>query len=145
MEVPGRRRVKAGVSELADVAREAGGFGLEVGVGACWHFAAEEVELGGGGERHADLAADSAEPEELLIASGGAHAAGAGEVDEHVRFEAANLDGKLKELPYVARAGGVAHVGVDEAGVVEHGGCGWGFGGDGEVGQEPALGVRKGV
>ena len=50
--------------------------------------------------------------------------------------------GEAEELADGARAGGVAHVAVDEAGVLEHGGGGRGLGGDGEVGEEAALGVR---
>ncbi len=101
--------------------------------------------MGGGGEGDADLAGDAGEAEEFGVAAGGVEAAGAGEVDEDVGPEAADLEGEAKELADGARAGGIAHVAVDEAGVLEHGGGGRGLGGDGEVGEEAALGGGEGA
>ncbi len=72
-------------------------------------------------------------------------AAGAGEVDEDVGVPAADLEGEAEEFADGARAGGVAHVAVDEARVLEHGGGGRGLGGDREVGEEAALGGREGA
>ena len=98
-----------------------------------------------GGEGNADLVSGSGEAEELGVAASGVEATGAGEVDEDVGTEAADLEGEAEELANGARARGVAHVAVDEAGVLEHGGGGWGLGGDGKVGEEAALGVWKGA
>ena len=145
VQVPGGGVVETGVAEFANVAGEAGGFGLEVGVGGGGGFAAEEIELSGGGEGDSDKAGDAGEAEEFCVAASGVEAAGAGEVDEDIRLEAADLEGEAEELADGAGAGGVAHVAVDEAGVFEHGGGGRSFGGDGEVGEEAALGGREGA
>src|SRR6185437_5390591 len=85
------------------------------------------------------------EMEEALVAAGAVETAGAGEIDEDVGREAADLEGEADEFADGARAGGVAHVAVDEAGVFEHSGGGRGLGGHGQVGEEAALGVRKGA
>jgi len=133
-----------GLIQRADVADEAGGFGLEICVGG-WGLFTEEVDLGGGVDGDADLAADAAEAEEFGVSLGGADAAGTGEIDEHVGVEPADGDGEAEELWEIARAGGVADVAVDEAGVLEDGGGGRGLGGDGKVGEEVALGVGEGA
>lgn len=145
VEVPGGGVVEMSVAEFAKVAGEARGFGLEVAVGGCRGFVTEVVELGGGGERDADLAGDADEAEELRVATGGVEAAGTGEVDDDVGAEAADGDGEAEELADGACASGVAHVAVDKACVLEHGGGGWGLGGDGEVGEEEALGGGEGT
>src|SRR5581483_9440193 len=145
VEVPGGGVVEVSVAKLAKVAGEAGGFGFEVGVGSGERFATVEVELRGGSERDADLAGDAAEAEEFGVAAGRLEAAGAGEIDEDVRAEAADGHGEAEELANGARAGGVTHVAVDEAGVLEHGGGRRGLGGDGEVGEETALGRGEGA
>lgn len=137
--------VAEGLIQRSEVAGEAGGFGFEVGIGGIGGFSTEQVELGSGGERDTDLTGDAAEAEEFLVAAGGVDAAGAGEVDEDVGLEAADFEREAEELPDGARAGGVAHVAVDEAGVFEHGGGGRGLGGDGEVGEEAALSLREGA
>ena len=141
VEVPGGGVVEAGVAQLGDVAGQAGGFRFELGVGGGWGFAAEQIELRGGGERDADLAVDAGEAEEFGVAAGGVEAAGAGQIDEDVRFPAPDFEGEAEELADGARAGGVAHVAVDEACVLEHGGGRRGLGGDGEIGEEAALGA----
>ncbi len=87
--------------------------------------------------------ADAAEAEEFGVAAGDLEPAGAGEIDEDIGREAADVEAETEELADGARAGGVAHVIVDEAGVLKHGGGRRGLGGDGQVGEEAALGVRE--
>lgn len=79
------------------------------------------------GDGDADLAQDAAEAEEGGVAFGGRHPASRPDVDEGLGAEADNLTPEAEELAGAAGAHGIAHVGVDEVGVLEDGGGGWGF------------------
>ena len=140
VEVPACGSVEMGVAELGEIAGETGGFGFEGLVGLL-----PAVLLHVFGDGNADEARDSAETEEVCVAAGGFDSASRPHVDEDLGTPAEELPPEGEELARAAGAGRVAEVAVDEIGVFEDGG-GWrGFGVDGKVGQQAALGVGKGA
>ena len=143
-EIPAARVVEGCGAELGEVADEACGFGLEEG------FAGSGIgllpgELGVFGVGNADEARDAAEAKEERVAFGGGDAPASTDVDEDVRAPAGELPPEAEELARAAGAVVVADVAVDEAGALEHGGGGGGFGVGGEAGEKASLGVGKGA
>lgn len=143
VKVPRCGVVEAGVAQLVQVAGKAGGFGFEEGFAVDVRLAAWVLHVFGDGD--ADLTEDAAEAEEGGVAFGGGDSAGGADVDEGLGPKADDLPPEAEELARAAGADGVTHVGVDEAGVFEDGGGGWGFGGHGEVGEHAALCVGEGA
>jgi len=129
-----------GVTEGGEVAGEAFAFGLEGVV-----LRLEAIELHVFGEGDADLARNAAEAEEAGVAAGGVCATGGGEVDEDLGAPAEDRRPELEEDEWVAGFGGIAEVAVDEAAGADDLGGGGGFGVDGEVGEDTALGGGEGA
>jgi len=78
------------------------------------------------------------------VASGRIDAARSAEIDEHLGAPADELPPEREQLPWAARAYGVAKKSVDEAGIFKNGRSRWSFDVDGKICQHPAISVREG-
>ena len=140
MKVPTCGSVEVGVSEFGDIAGETRSFGFE---GLFGLVPAAFLHVFGDGD--ADESRDPAETEESLVAASGLDATSRTEVDKYLGSPADELPPESEELSRAAGSDRITEIALDEICVFEDGGGGRGFGVDGKVGEEAALGVGKGL